>query len=55
VQDQAAFRAAGRVHRSPGLVTALLLFAVIIGCSASSTPGLSIFERTHEIGPARSG
>jgi len=56
VQDQAAFREqqAGFIDQLLGLVTALLLFAVIIALfGIVNTLGLSIFERTHEIGLLR--
>ena len=56
VQDQAAFREkqAGFIDQLLGLVTALLAFAVIIALfGIVNTLGLSIFERTHEIGLLR--
>ncbi len=56
VQDQAAFREkqAGFIDQILGLVTALLLLAVIIALfGIVNTLSLSIFERTREIGLLR--
>lgn len=56
VQDQAAFRdkQAGFVDQLLGLVTALLLLAVVIALlGIANTLGLSIVERTREIGLLR--
>jgi len=56
VQDQAAFREkqAGFIDQNLGLVTALLLLAVIIALfGIVNTLSLSIFERTREIGLLR--
>lgn len=56
VQDQAAFREkqAGFVDQLLGLVTALLLLAVIIALAGiANTLGLSVLERTREIGLLR--
>jgi putative ABC transport system permease protein len=56
VQDQTAFREqqAGFVNQLLGLVTAMLLFAVVIALfGIANTLSLSIFERTRELGLLR--
>ena len=56
VQDQAAFREqqAGFVNQLLGFVTVMLLLAVIIALfGIANTLGLSIFERTRELGLLR--
>lgn len=56
VQDQAAFREkqAGFINQVLGLVTALLMMAIIIALfGIANTLGLSIYERTREIGLLR--
>ena len=56
VQDQAAFRDkyAGQVDQLLGLVTALLAMAILIALfGIVNTLGLSIFERTRELGLLR--
>ncbi|MEZ0233885.1 MAG: ABC transporter permease [Actinomycetota bacterium] len=56
VQDQAAFREqqAGFIDQLLGLVTALLAMAIVIALfGIVNTLGLSIYERTHELGLLR--
>ena len=56
VQDQAAFRAqqAGFIDQILGLITALLLMSILIaGVGIINTLGLSIYERTRELGLLR--
>jgi len=56
VQDQAAFREkqAGFINQLLGLVTALLMMAIIIALfGIVNTLGLSIYERTRELGLLR--
>jgi putative ABC transport system permease protein len=56
IQDQAAFREkqAGLVNQLLGLVTALLAMAIVIALfGIVNTLGLSIFERTRELGLLR--
>ena len=56
VQDQTAFREqqAGFVNQLLGLITAMLTLAVVIALfGIANTLGLSIFERTHELGLLR--
>jgi putative ABC transport system permease protein len=56
VQDQAAFREqqAGFINQLLGLVTALLMMAIVIALfGIVNTLGLSIYERTRELGLLR--
>ncbi len=56
VQNQAAFREqqAGFINQLLGLITALLLMAIVIALfGIMNTLGLSIFERTRELGLLR--
>ena len=56
VQNQAAFRAqqAGFIDQILGLITALLLMSILIaGVGIINTLGLSIYERTRELGLLR--
>ena len=56
MQDQAAFREqqAGFIDQLLGLVTALLLMSILIALfGIVNTLGLSIYERTRELGLLR--